>query len=225
MNEELKPTQVPMDEKATETMPTAAVDNGADTRIMPVSGKESSDEPTQAMPSAEGRDMPAHTQTMPVANAGQHAATQTAPLYTARPVDFMGNTAAPQPVVQVPMQRPMPQPVLQRTGPNAAAVIFGAIGVIVGGIGLAIGLDWSGMLFGSSMSPEGALTLALGLVGVLLVLIAAIWALAVAVRSSRARKREAEAVANAMEDDDESVGEAGGSPADGAPADGAPIGK
>ena len=95
----------------------------------------------------------------------------------------------PQPFVQVPV-RPKPEP-LRRTGPSVPTIVLGVLGILLGAVTLCFGLGFPTASYALAdwimayATPETFLTLCVGGLGVLLLVIAAVWGVVRALRSRR----------------------------------------
>lgn len=135
--------------------------------------------------------------TVPIGQAAQQNATAAGgpavPLYATQPPTdqahvWPGQAPQPnQPFVQVAPQAP-PEP-LQKTGPSGATIVLGVIALLLGLAGIVFGLRFPNLaLTMFNMSPQTTLALALGVIGGLLIVFAALWAIIKAVRG-RSKKR------------------------------------
>ncbi|MCH9276988.1 hypothetical protein JS533_012050 [Bifidobacterium amazonense] len=93
-----------------------------------------------------------------------------------------------QPVVQVAREEPAEPQVIRKTGPNAAAIIFGVIGILLGVVTLLFGLDYpTNLFFWLQADPRVVAAISCAVVGGALVLVAIIWALVSMIGSRRKR--------------------------------------
>ena len=79
------------------------------------------------------------------------------------------------------------QPVLRREGPSASTIVFGALLVLMGGIGVAVTFHAPISTVFGAVDWSVALAYVLALFGVVLIVLAVIWALTGALRSRRAK--------------------------------------
>ena len=186
------PTQtIPVDVASTEAMPV----DSAPTEAMPVNDAHAetiSVDPasTQAMPQVE----PTRNATADAPQSGQvpepESATmpQQVPLYSTAPPSqtAAGGVPTAPAYVQVPVETPNERPVIRKTGPSAATIVFGVLLILIGAAALGLGIGFpTTVLSGFGADPRAVVAIVCGIIGGLLILVSVIWAVARIVGSMR----------------------------------------
>lgn len=146
---------------------------------------EVSPTPTPADP-PEGRSRPS----VSADSANGYAASRQVPLYSAASPATPLATQHPQMYVQVPPQPQPQQRMLEKTGPNVAGIVLGVILVLVGACGLLCGGVFPMDHLDSLASIQVVIAGACGFIGLLLVIVAIVWAVSKLIKSRHNKPRE-----------------------------------
>ena len=176
-------------DEATVGMPVVS-DAGDDTTVaMPAAAPDRGEESTAAMPAVPlyATQPPAGAGTAGDLGAGDAGHGAAGPQAAAGATPF--GPRPDQPFVQVAPQ-PKPEP-LRKTGPSVPTIVLGVLGILLGLVVLGFGLGFPEITYGladwiiASATPGAFLALSVGGLGVLLLVIAAVWGVARAVRGHR----------------------------------------
>lgn len=146
---------------------------------------EASPTPTPADP-PEGRSRPS----VSADSANGYAASRQVPLYSAASPATPLATQHSQMYVQVPPQPQPQQRMLEKTGPNVAGIVLGVILVLVGACGLLCGGVFPMDHLDSLASIQVVIAGACGFIGLLLVIVAIVWAVSKLIKSRHNKPRE-----------------------------------
>ena len=150
--------------------------NDDTTMIMPTAGPAADEEQTTPMPS-----VPLYATRPPAGMAGVSS--------VGTPGAGTAGQQPPQFFVQVPAQPLVKPEPLRKTGPSVPTIVLGVLGILLGCITLAFGFGFPGVSYAladwmvTSAAPETILALCMGGLGVLLLVIAAVWGVVRAVRN------------------------------------------
>lgn len=143
-----------------------------DTRVMPATPPQP--DATQAMSTAASRREPVAAGAS--SGGDDTAPTATVPLYSTTPPRHDGTTATPN-YVQVPVAPAPERPVIRKTGPSAATIVFGVLLMLTGFATVLLGIGFPAVaLPGLGGDPRVALAVLCGAFGAILVIVAMVWA-------------------------------------------------
>lgn len=129
--------------------------------------------PVSGNPAAPGADRP------------PFAAPRQVPLYSTAPPVHNG-PATPPNYVQVPMEPPKERPVIRKTGPSVATIVFGVLLMLCGIVAVMLAYGFPATLLpGLGADPRVVAAIGCGAFGGILVVVAVVWAVMRIIRPKR----------------------------------------